>query len=394
MSPKFFATFPSLEISGVLSFTISLFNELSDRGFECELILTGHLEKEAYRNRVYNNFSISSIGHSDPSDIKTRYRRTADIVNEAENPVLLPGYDFDFFHFLPWASSKLKTIVVIHSDENVYYENCAESFQYNSCFLPISEVIENAFRQRLGGRWDPNKVKRIPVGIKVPAEAPIKPQVDERHPIKVIYSGRISNYQKRIFDLAEIVRKSVEKGLNIEFHIAGKGPEELAFKKEVEAEIICGAVVIHGGVDSSFLKTLYKESHCIILTSDFEGLPISLQEGMSHGCVPVTSNIKSGIPELIDHGENGFIYEIGSIDGALKVLRQLSTGESLKSFSSNAFKKISESKFNINKVAQAYVNMIEELPGGSEYSPSNRLPIPPRYQFGYRVRNKLKNLIS
>ena len=115
---------------------------------------------------------------------------------------------------------------------------------------------------------------------------------------------------------------------------------------------------------------------------------------MSHGCVPVTSNIKSGIPELIDHGENGFIYEIGSIDGALKVLRQLSTGESLKSFSSNAFKKISESKFNINKVAQAYVNMIEELPGGSEYSPSNRLPIPPRYQFGYRVRNKLKNLIS
>jgi glycosyltransferase involved in cell wall biosynthesis len=44
-----------------------------------------------------------------------------------------------------------------------------------------------------------------------------------------------------------------------------------------------------------------------VLLSDFEGLPLSLVEAMARGCVPVVAESPSGIPEILESGENGYI---------------------------------------------------------------------------------------
>ena len=49
--------------------------------------------------------------------------------------------------------------------------------------------------------------------------------------------------------------------------------------------------------------------------SDYEGLPVALLEAMGNGLAPVVSRIASGNTELIKNEENGYLVEVGDIEG-------------------------------------------------------------------------------
>lgn len=47
-------------------------------------------------------------------------------------------------------------------------------------------------------------------------------------------------------------------------------------------------------------------SHFFILSSNYEGLPISLLEAMSCGLIPVSTSV-GGVPDVVENGRNGFL---------------------------------------------------------------------------------------
>ena len=49
------------------------------------------------------------------------------------------------------------------------------------------------------------------------------------------------------------------------------------------------------------------QNHVFVLLSDYEGIPISLMEAMGCGLVPVCTNIRSGMTELIEDGKTGLL---------------------------------------------------------------------------------------
>jgi glycosyltransferase involved in cell wall biosynthesis len=51
----------------------------------------------------------------------------------------------------------------------------------------------------------------------------------------------------------------------------------------------------------------------MILSSRFEGLPISIIEAMSKSLPVLASNV-GGVPELVESGLNGFLFESGDVD--------------------------------------------------------------------------------
>ena len=59
-----------------------------------------------------------------------------------------------------------------------------------------------------------------------------------------------------------------------------------------------------------------------VLSSRSEALPNSLLEAMACGCCPVATRV-GGIPELVRHGENGMLFEPGSVDQLCRVLEPL-----------------------------------------------------------------------
>jgi len=60
------------------------------------------------------------------------------------------------------------------------------------------------------------------------------------------------------------------------------------------------------------LSGYYRHADLIALTSVSEGLPVVLMEAMAHEKLVLAPAI-TGIPELVEHGRTGFLYQSGSL---------------------------------------------------------------------------------
>jgi len=113
-------------------------------------------------------------------------------------------------------------------------------------------------------------------------------------------------------------------------------------------------------VDNHHLQDKLIEGHAFVLLSDFEGLPIALMEAMACGLVPVCYNMDSGIPELVEHGKNGFLVNDRG-DEFISVIRKLKADEGLwEKLSGEARKKI-ENGYSIKISASKWYDLFELL---------------------------------
>ena len=53
-----------------------------------------------------------------------------------------------------------------------------------------------------------------------------------------------------------------------------------------------------------------------MMTSEYEGLPLSILEARSYGCVPIAYNSYASLKDVVTDGETGIIVdEFGDVDG-------------------------------------------------------------------------------
>ena len=91
-------------------------------------------------------------------------------------------------------------------------------------------------------------------------------------------------------------------------------------------------------------------------SGDKEGIPVSLMEAMASGVI-VLSTFHSGIPELIDDGETGFLVsERDSLAIEQKII-DLATHQSLSIIRKKAREKI-ETEFNADKLSQQLLSLL------------------------------------
>lgn len=100
-----------------------------------------------------------------------------------------------------------------------------------------------------------------------------------------------------------------EYAVNIRTHIRSKGLE--------------GKIKIYGNVrESGRMKNLYESSHVLAVPSSYEGFGIIFAEALGFG-VPVAACRTGAVPELIRHGENGFLVRPGDSSGLARSLSAL-----------------------------------------------------------------------
>jgi glycosyltransferase involved in cell wall biosynthesis len=86
--------------------------------------------------------------------------------------------------------------------------------------------------------------------------------------------------------------------------IVGDGPERRAVEAELRRLGLEGRVQLLG--ERSDVRQLLSTAHLFVLSSDSEGLPISVLEAMAAG-LPVVASAVGGVPELVVHGETGLL---------------------------------------------------------------------------------------
>ena len=145
----------------------------------------------------------------------------------------------------------------------------------------------------------------------------IQTPVDYTNKGYFLFSGRLSE-EKGVRYLLEAAKKLPKE---IEFHIAGNGPKEEEFKKFVKDNGLDNVKFL-GFMSRDKLLDEYKKCIAGIHPCNwFENFPTSNMEFFALG-KPVIGSKMGGIPEQIEHGVTGFLFEPKNVDElAEKILK-------------------------------------------------------------------------
>lgn len=113
------------------------------------------------------------------------------------------------------------------------------------------------------------------------------------------------------------------------------------------------------------IETLLEKASVFVLSSSFEGLPISIIEAMSKG-LPIIATSVGGIPELVQHKVNGLLFDVGDYKTLSKHLNYLSSNTDLRQCYGNASSERFEADFNnhsfVSRTQKVYMRALQRDP--------------------------------
>jgi len=160
----------------------------------------------------------------------------------------------------------------------------------------------------------------------------------------------------RIFD---IVRQKIPSKLIL----IGDGPDRSATEKLCRELNLQKEVTFVG--KQSEIVPLLSASDLFLIPSQSESFGLSALEAMACD-LPVVSSSVGGLPELIVHGETGYIAEIGDVERMAKYAIELLTNEQRYKLFSQAGRKRAAEVFNIEKIVDQYEAYYEKVLSGSK----------------------------
>jgi glycosyltransferase involved in cell wall biosynthesis len=388
---KIVASSPSLELSGANILVANLLDQFQRAGIETEWIVTGHNPTDDAAWLGAREFKIHRLRLTRIADVRLRQKLLLEFLEERAPCVYLPNFDFDMACAAPALSSANKAVLIMHCDDPVYYKFAAQHGNLFNAIVCVSEFLAKKL-----GAAQPElqaRIVHIPFGVEPPAELPAREKLPEQ-PLEVAYCGRISFHQKRVQDLTQIINRCHAENLPVRFQIAGAGPDEEVFFQSIKKPLAAGKVLRLGFLPNPDVLNLLGKSDVLVMTSDFEGLPVVLLEAMSRGAVPVVTKIESGMGELVRHGENGFLLPVGDVKSFVEVLAKLSVDSALLlRLRQAAFDRITSGGFTLARAAADYRKLFESLSDAKwQVERGGTAIIPEHYHLHRRIFKRLKNL--
>jgi glycosyltransferase involved in cell wall biosynthesis len=178
-------------------------------------------------------------------------------------------------------------------------------------------------------------------------------------PLKILFLNRIV-VEKGIFDLVNFfnINKSWLTG-SFKLIVAGAGNAENDFKTMVAENNLSDLIEFKGLVTGKEKDEIIKDCDLFILTSYYEGLPMSILEAMSFGKPIIASNV-GGIPSVVKAGKNGWVVEAGDTKDLIKVFQEIKNNPGLlNAYSEHSFHIVRD--YSPEKVKESLNSLYETL---------------------------------
>lgn len=176
---------------------------------------------------------------------------------------------------------------------------------------------------------------------------------DEKVVIHVSNFRKVKRVQDVIYSFQLIQRKIDAKLL-----LVGDGPEMSYVSKLVRELGLNGQVLFLGKQDN--LEELYSLCDLMLLLSEKESFGLVLLEAMACG-VPCIGTNTGGIPEVINHGETGYICEVGDIETISYRATQLLTDVNLHKKMSEQAAYNARHAFHSDNIVSQYESIYYDL---------------------------------
>lgn len=382
-------SFPTLQLNGVSIFSLNLIRALRGRA-ECRIVLTEPFRGEKRPLPRPEDVPVDALPVDASMPWPKRWRLFEEYLRAQAPCVYLPGYDWRHSCVIPRLPEGIFSVGVVHGDDPRHYDHARRLGDYWDAIVGVSALLEEELRRRLPGQAP--RIRQIPIGVPLPSRAAAR---DPGDPLRIIYAGAFKQEQKRVLDVPEVLKAALQVGVRCRLTLAGSGPQEDELKAALEG---CPAEFRGSLAHADLLEELARHD-VLLLTSDFEGLPNVLLEAMARGCVPLATDIRSGIRQVVVPGENGLLHPVGEPEAFAQSLLRLQRDPGFwRSLSGNAMRTVAGGPYALEAMADAYFHLFAEIEAAAKEGrfrrPKGKVAPPPELAFTqkplYRLRSFFK----
>lgn len=153
-------------------------------------------------------------------------------------------------------------------------------------------------------------------------------------------------------DIATTVRafaRALKEAPQLRLFIAGDGEDEAMLRRLCKELDVTDRVTFCGWV--SPVEPFFRSMDINLLSSVSETFPYSILEGICAGCATITSDV-GGMPELIDTGENGYIFPVGDHKQLARYMVRLANDAKLRHTFAEALYEKASRDFSKDKMCE------------------------------------------
>lgn len=260
-----------------------------------------------------------------------------------------------FIYFTKLFGKKL----VIHQHggniEQFYYSECStkrrqfiqKTLQKADAFVVVAPYLKDIFKDIV----EEEKIVVLPNAIDIPEN--ISKEYQEQN---LLFLGRLCK-EKGIFELLEAVKELKKEFPNLHLYLGGVWIEDELEQKARQCE---SYVHYLGWIDAEQKDKYLKKCNIFVLPTYFEGLPMSLLEGMAYGCACVASEV-GGIPQVMTSGKDGIVIPAKDVQALKDSIKELLENQKLqKELGRNARKTVEEG-YDLNKSVQKLLQVYQSV---------------------------------
>ncbi len=382
--------------------------EMRRRGCDVQIFAgdpNAHAKRHSIRTDHYQGLTVHRVCLH-PRDYSFEFDNFSHATVEAHFEAVLKAYNPDVVHFhnivglsvglVHLAKRRgIRTVVTLHDHWGFCFKNtlmkreneiCSDYTKCAECRASISNDLGDCIPVRLrsdfmalqlaevdtfitpstylaeayiGAGFPREKFQVIWYGIDV-RHFSERRKSDPRGTVRFTFIGYLGRH-KGVHTLLEALSLFGDKS-KIRVNLVGEGDQLPLYKQMVREMGWEGSVRFWGKVDNTKLDQVYEETDVIILPSVWpENQPVSITEAMA-ARRPVIASRMGGIPELIEDGRSGYLFDAGdAIQLAARMKEFVDQPAKMKEFGENGYPRISDKTF------EKQVGIILET-----YEPENR----------------------
>lgn len=236
-------------------------------------------------------------------------------------------------------------VQILHGDHDYYYDLAVRHEPVIDVFVAYSRAMYDNLLRLLPHRAE--SILHLPYGIPIPESA----RTPAPGPLRLIYAGRLEHGQKGVFDLPDIDRRLGELGADVEWTVAGDGPDADELRRRWTGP---SPIRWLGARTNAEILDLFTRHDAFVLPTRAEGFSVALLEAMASGLVPVVSDIPSGVPEVVERERTGLLPAVGATAGFAAAIAGLAQDRERLEAMSAAARRTVAGRFEVRDRAADY----------------------------------------
>lgn len=228
----------------------------------------------------------------------------------------------------------------IHQAMKIYDK--VDAFITPSLFLK-NKLIENGYSQ--------DRIYNIPTFTNITTQTAIYEEG-----VYGLYFGRIAE-EKGVNTLIKAYEKLPSLKLKIVGDITTPKAKELIEyinKRNIKNIDFLGFLQ---GIDLE--NVIQKSKYVLIPSIWYDNLPNTALEAFAH-CKPVIASRIGSLPELVNDGVNGYLFEPGNVDDLVKCINKIEKSDNISTLGLNSYS-ILKNKFSVDTHYQILMNLFNQL---------------------------------